>query len=56
MMDNIKELSVKANRLSILLMKGWNPETARYANEFSNELDSIFQEYSYGFGASGDRR
>ena len=51
-----EDLSVKAKRLSKLLLMGWNPETARYANEFSNELDSIFQEYGYGFGRSGDRR
>ena len=54
-MDNFEDMSIKAKRLSILLLRGWNPETARYANEFSNELDSIFQEYSNGFGRSGDR-
>lgn len=55
-MSVYEDMSIKAVRLSILLLSGWNPETARYANEFSNELDSIFQEYGYGFGRSGDRR
>lgn len=55
-MDNFIDLSNKAKRLSILLLKGWNPDTARYANEFSSELDSIFQEYSYGFNASDSRQ
>lgn len=54
-MDNLKDLSDKAKRLSILLMSGWNSGTARYANEFSSELDNVFQEYGYGFNASSDR-
>lgn len=54
-MDNLKDLSDKAKRLSILLLSGWNPDTARYANEFSSELDSMYQEYGYGFNASGNR-
>lgn len=54
-MDNFKDLSNKAKRLSILLLSGWNPDTARYANEFSSELDNIIQEYGYGFEGSSHR-